>query len=141
MECDYPEKNASNDEIKEILENYKTVAVVGLSTDPSKPSYRVAEYLKNNGYKIIPVNPGAKEILGEKSYPDLKSIPEKVEIVDIFRKPEAIPPVVDEAIKIGAKAVWMQLGLCHTEAAENARKAGLTVVMNKCIKIDHSMLI
>lgn len=141
MQCDFPEKNATNDEIVEVLKNYKTVAIVGLSTDSSKPSYRVAEYLKKQGYKIIPVNPSAKEILGEKCYPDLKSIPVKVEIVDIFRKPEAIPPIVDEAIKVGAKAIWMQLGLCHNEAAEKARKAGLTVIMNKCIKIDHSMLI
>lgn len=140
MRCELPQNNPSDEEIIEILKNSKTIAVVGLSTDDTKASYMVAEYLKDNGYKIIPVNPGATEILGEKCYPDLKSIPEKIDIVDIFRKPNDIPPVVDEAIEVGAKVVWMQLGLCHNESAEKARSAGLKVVMSKCIKIEHEML-
>lgn len=140
MRCELPEDNPSDKEIIEILKNSKTIAVVGLSTDDTKASYMVAEYMKDNGYKIIPVNPGATEILGEKSYPDLKSIPEKIDIVDIFRKPSDIPPVVDESIEIGSKVIWMQLGLCHNESANKARAAGLKVVMNKCIKIEHEML-
>lgn len=139
MQCEFPEDNASSEEIKEILTNNKVIAVVGLSTDPSKASYMVAEYMKNNGYKIIPVNPSTTEILGEKSYPDLKSIPEKIDIVDIFRKIEAVPQVVDEAIEVGAKVVWMQQGLCSNSSADKARAAGLKVVMNKCIKVEHSM--
>lgn len=140
MQCELPENNASDEEIKEILKNSKTIAVVGLSTDPSKASYMVAEYLMNNGYKIIPVNPSATEILGKKSYPDLKSIPEKIDIVDIFRKEEAIPQIVDEAIEVGAKIIWMQQGLCHNKSADKARTAGLKVVMNKCIKVEHSVI-
>lgn len=139
-ECEFPRENATNEEIKEILENSKTIAVVGLSQDTSKASFGVARYLKNNGYKIIPVNPKYEEILGEKCYPDLKSIPEKIDIVDIFRKPQDIPPIANEAIEIGAKTVWMQSGICHNASAEKARSAGLKVVMNKCMKIEHSML-
>jgi predicted CoA-binding protein len=97
----------------------------------------VAKYLKENYYIIVPVNPGQKEILGEKCYSNLKAIPFPIDLVDIFRKPEAIPPVVEDAIEIGAKVVWMQLGLAHNQAADKARKAGLQVVMNKCIKIEH----
>jgi uncharacterized protein len=100
----------------------------------------VGEYLKKKGYRIIPVNPAKDKILGEKSYPDLSSIPEKVDIVDIFRAVEAIPGIVDEAIKIGAGAVWMQLGLAHNESAEKARGAGLFVVQSKCMKKEHSRL-
>jgi uncharacterized protein len=139
MECELPKQNATSEEIKEILQNFKTIAIVGLSTDEVKDSYRVAEYLQRHGYKIIPVNPKYLEILDEKCYPDLKSIPEKVDIVDIFRKPEAVPLIVDEAIEIGAKIIWMQLGICNNSAAEKARAAGLKVVMNKCIKVEHAV--
>lgn len=137
-ECEVPEFNPGADEIKEILSKYKTVAVVGLSDNPERDSYRVAKYLIEHGYRVVPVNPGRDTILGLKSYPDLKSIPFPVEIVDIFRKPEAIPPIVDDAIAIGAKVVWMQLGLAHNESAKKARDAGLQVVQNKCMKIEHS---
>lgn len=137
-ECEVPEFNPGADEVKEILSKYKTVAVVGLSDNPERDSYRVAKYLIEHGYRVVPVNPGRDTILGLKSYPDLKSIPFPVEIVDIFRKPEAIPPIVDDAIAIGAKVVWMQLGLAHNESAKKARDAGLHVVQNKCIKIEHS---
>jgi uncharacterized protein len=118
----------------EILQNSHTIAVVGLSTDPEKPSCRVADYLRKYKYKVFPVNPKAEQIMGEKSYPDLSSIPEPVDVVDIFRKPEDVLPVVKEAIKIKAKAVWMQEGIINNEAAGLARKAGLKVVMDKCMR-------
>jgi len=140
MGCEFPRENATSEEIKEILENNKVIAVVGISNDPEKPSYFVSEYMQQHGYRIIPVNPRYEEILGEKCYPALKSIPEKIDIVDIFRKPSAVPPIVDDAIEIGAKVVWMQSGICNNEAADKARAAGLKVVMSKCIKVEHSML-
>lgn len=126
--------NPPVEEIRTILNSYKTVAVVGLSNDPDKASFRVAEYLKNHGYRIIPVNPKVDSILGEKSYPDLRSIPMPVEIVDIFRKAEAIPSIVDEAIDVGAKVIWMQLGLSDEKSAGKARQAGLQVVQSKCME-------
>jgi uncharacterized protein len=135
------ESSIPDNEIKEILLNNKTIAIVGLSDNPEKDSNKVGKYLKENGYKIIPVNPGRDEILGEKSYPDLASIPEKVDIVDIFRSVDAIPGIVDEAIKIKAKVVWMQLGLAHKESANKAQNAGLKVVQSKCLKMEHSRLI
>ena len=125
---------------KDILEHYRTVAIVGLSSNQEKPSYAVASYLKEKGYKIIPVNPREEEILGEKSYPDLSSIPGMVEVVDIFRRPEDVPPIAGEAVKIGAKVVWMQEGIVSEEAAEIARKAGLEVVMDKCMLKEHRRL-
>lgn len=125
---------------EEILKSCRTVAIVGLSTKEDRPSNRVAQYLQSKGYRIIPVNPGETEVLGEKSYPDLASIPEPVEVVDIFRKADDVPPVVDQAIKVGARAVWMQLGIVNEEAAEKARKAGLKVVMDRCMKIEHERL-
>jgi len=126
--------------IAEIVKNYRVVAVVGLSADPDRPSYRVAQYLKEHGYRIIPVNPGCREILGEKCYPSLKDIPFPVEVVDVFRKVEAIPAIVEEAIRMGAKAVWMQLGLVEPESAQKAKEAGLKVVMDRCLKVEHAML-
>ncbi len=123
-----------------ILNEYRTVAVVGASPDPERPSYKVASYLMEHGYHIIPVNPNAQEILGKTSYPDLSSIPEAVEVVDIFRRPEAVPPIVDEAIKIGAKVVWMQEGIINEEAATKAREAGLLEVMDKCMRKEHHRL-
>ncbi len=137
MQCEVPEYNPPSEEIKAILERHKTVAIVGLSPKPARDSHKVAKYLKEHGYKIVPVNPGQKEILGERCYPDLRAIPFLVDIVDIFRKPEAIPAIVDEAVEIGAKVVWMQLGIAHDQAAHKARAAGLDVVMSKCIKIEH----
>jgi predicted CoA-binding protein len=123
-----------------ILNEYRNVAVVGLSPKPERPSYRVASYLAEQGYNIIPVNPKAKEILGKTSYPDLSSIPEAVEVVDIFRRPEEVMPIVEEAIKIGAKAVWMQEGIINEAAAARAREAGLAVVMDKCMLKEHQRL-
>lgn len=124
----------------EILNTSKVVAVVGLSPNPERVSYQVASYLKEHGYKIIPVNPGATEILGEKCYPNLGSIPEPVDVVDIFRRSEEVPPIVEEAVKIGAKVVWMQEGVVNEAAAERARQSGLKVVMNKCMRRTHRSL-
>jgi uncharacterized protein len=121
----------------EILRSAKTVAVVGISEKPDRDSHRVAKYLKEHGYQIIPVNPKCQEVLGEPCYADLKSIPVHIDVVDIFRAVDAIPGVVEEAIAVGAGSVWMQLGLSHDDAAEKARRAGLSVVMNRCMKIDH----
>ena len=125
---------------EKILNTYRTVAVVGLSPKPERPSNRVANYLKEQGYRVIPVNTYATEILGETCYPDLSSIPEPVDVVDIFRRPEAVPPIVEEAIEIGAKAVWMQEGVINEEAAARAKEAGLLVVMDRCMLKEHGKL-
>ena len=135
------EEQPGPEEIKVILRNYKVVAVVGLSPKPERPSFRVAQYLKDHGYRIVPVNPGQKEILGEKCYPRLKDIPFPVEVVDIFRNVEAIPAIVDEAIEAGAQVVWMQQGLAEPVSARKAREAGLQVIMDRCMKIDHAQLL
>jgi len=131
----------SEKEMKEILLSAKTVASVGLSSNPAKESFGIVQYLKDQGYRIIPVNPTATEIMGEKAYPDLASIPDKVDVVQVFRKPEDVPPVVDDAIKIGAKVVWMQEGVVHEGAAQKAREAGLQVVMDACMRATHRRLI
>jgi predicted CoA-binding protein len=131
----------SDKEMKDILLSAKTVASVGLSSNQQKESYWIVSYLQDQGYRIVPVNPTANEILGEKAYPDLSSIPEPVDVVQIFRKPEDVPPVVDEAIKIGAKVVWMQEGISHQAAAQKAREAGLQVVMDACMRATHRRLI
>ena len=123
-----------------ILNSSKTIAVVGLSPKPDRPSYRVASYLKGQGCRIIPVNTYASEILGETCYPDLRSIPEQVDVVDIFRRSERVPAIVKEAIEIGAKAVWMQEGVINEEAATQAMEAGLLVVMDKCMLKEHRKL-
>ena len=126
--------------LRRILLNYKRVAVVGLSADGSRPSYFAAKYLLDHGFEIIPVNPKYEEILGQKCYPDLQSIPGPVDIVDLFQKVERVPVFVDQAIAIKAKLVWMQLGIVHEEAAQKARDAGLEVVMDKCMKIEYARL-
>lgn len=131
----------SDNVLKEILLSTKTIASVGLSGNQEKESYGVASYLKEQGYRIIPVNPTADEILGEKAYPDLESVPEKIDVVQVFRKPEDVPPIVDEAIKIGAKVIWMQEGISHEEAAQKALDAGLQVVMDACMRATHRRLI
>ena len=123
-----------------ILNEYRTVAIVGLSPDPSRPSHRVAKYLDRHGFRVIPVNPDAQEILGKRSYPDMSSVPEPIEIVDIFRRSEEVVPIVDEAIKIGAKVVWMQEGVINEKAASMARDAGLLVVMDRCMFKEHQRL-
>ena len=123
-----------------ILREYKTVAVVGISSDEGRPSHRVARYLKEHGYRIIPVNPREKEVLGEKCYPDLCSVPEQIEVVDVFRRPRFLPRVVAEAMYAGAKAVWMQEGIVHEGAARRAREAGMEVVMDRCMMKEHRNL-
>ncbi len=128
-------------QLKRILETTHTIASVGLSSSPEKPSYGIVYYLKSQGYRIIPVNPSAAEILGEKTYPDLASIPDKIDVVQVFRPSEAVPPLVDQAIRIGAKVVWMQEGITHAAAAATARAAGLEVVMDRCMREQHRRLI
>lgn len=122
---------------EEILRTARTVAVVGVSPDAERPSYRVFSYLKEQGYRVIPVNPRFAEIMGETSYADLASIPEKVDVVDIFRRSEEVLPIVEQAIKIGASAVWMQLGVVNEVAARLAKEAGLQVVMDRCMRKEH----
>lgn len=124
--------------IEQILRESKTIAVVGLSSDPSKPSYGIAEALQSRGYTIIPVNPKEPEILGEKAYPTLKDIPVPVDIVNVFRRPEHTPEVAAEAASIGAKALWLQSGIANEEAESIATAAGLDVVMDRCIMVEHS---
>jgi predicted CoA-binding protein len=139
----------SQKEIQEILEKYKVIAVVGLSKEPSKPSHKVAVYMKKKGYRIIPVNPFISEVLGEKSYKTLLEIPREtqktIEVVNIFRRPEDVPPIVEQAVKLKKTygrpyVVWMQLGIVNEIAAETARKAGLIVIMDSCIMVEHRNL-
>jgi len=127
-------------ELKEILATSKTIAVVGLSNKPDRPSYRVATYLQHAGYTIIPVNPTISSTLGSRAYPNLRAIPGRVDIVQIFRRAVAVLPIVEEAISIGAKVIWMQTGIVHEEAAARARAAGLDVVMDTCMMVEHSAL-
>ena len=127
-------------QIAEILRVGRTIAVVGLSAKRYRPSYGVAEYMQRAGYRIIPVNPHETEVLGEKCYPDVESVPEPIDIVDIFRRSEFVPEIVEAAIRKGAKVVWMQEGVIHEEAARRAREAGLEVVMDRCILKDHRRL-
>jgi hypothetical protein len=126
---------------EDVLSKYKTVAVVGLSSNPERPSHRVARYLKEHGYRIIPVNPRETEVMGERSYPDLCAVPEPIEVVDIFRKANAVPRVVAQAMYVGAKAVWMQEGIVHQVAAARARRAGMVVVMDRCMMKEHRRII
>jgi predicted CoA-binding protein len=122
---------------KEILQKYKKIAVVGLSSDPGRASYGVSRYMQNSGYAITPVNPNEVTVLGEKAYSSLDEVPGPIEIVDIFRRPEFVPDIVEAAIRRDAKVIWMQLGVVHEEAAQRARAAGLEVVMDICILQDH----
>ncbi|HUR36768.1 MAG TPA: CoA-binding protein [Terriglobales bacterium] len=125
------------DQIGEVLAKAKTIAVVGLSSSPLRPSYGVAAYMQSNGYKIIPVNPSINGALGEKAVPTLSDVQEKIDIVNIFRRSEAVPEIVDEAIKLKVPVLWMQEDVIHEAAAEKARQAGITVLMDKCILKEH----
>ncbi len=127
-------------ELKRILESTRTIASVGLSSNPTKESFGVGSYLIEHGFNLIPVNPTAPEILGRKAYPDLLSIPQKVDVVQVFRPAEDVPPIVEQAIQIGAKVVWMQLGIINHEAARTAQDAGLQVVMDHCMRVEHRRL-
>lgn len=132
-------KHRDPETIDNILHTCRTIAVVGLSSKTTRAGYYVPAYIQRQGYRIIPVNPGLSEALGEKAYPDLKSIPEPVDLVLLFRRSEAVPPFIDDAIQIGAKAVWMQQGIIHIGASEKAQEAGLMVVMNACIMVEHRL--
>jgi predicted CoA-binding protein len=140
MECEFPKFNADLDQIKIVLKSSKTIAVVGISQKEERPSHWIAKYLKDNGYMVYGVHPSLKELWGEKIYKNLSEIPEPIDIVNIFLNPDLVGPVVDEAIKIKAKVIWMQEGIVNNQAAERARDAGLTVVMNKCIFKVHQFL-
>ena len=141
MDCEFPSVNSNNEEIKEIFKNTKTIAIAGLSPNEDKASNMVARYLQNNGFKIVPIYPKEDTILGEKVYRSLSEIPFKIDMVDIFRKPNAIADVVDTCIARGdIDCVWTQLGLVNNEAAKKAEDAGIKVVQNKCTKIEHANL-
>ena len=128
---------AGADAILELLKKYKTIAVVGLSSNPMRPSYDVTEYMQAAGYRIIPVNPNERKVLGEKSYARLEDVPEKIDIVNVFRRAEEVPAVVESAIRVGAKVVWMQSGIENEAAAERARAAGIVVIEDACILVEH----
>ena len=126
--------------LRRILKENRTIAVVGLSAQWFRPSFFAAKYLQEHGYRVIPVNPAYREVLGEKCYPSLRDVPEPIDVVDIFRKPDDVPPIVEEAIAIKAKVLWLQIGVIHEAAARRAREAGLDVVMDRCMKIEHARL-
>lgn len=132
--------NPSDNDVKQLLNQAKRIAVVGLSDKPYRDSYRVAEYLQEQGYKIIPVNPEIGEVLGCKAYPDLASVPVPVDVVDVFRRSDAVPEVAEDAVKIKAKALWMQIGVQSQKASELARENGMLVVQNACLKVEHHRL-
>jgi predicted CoA-binding protein len=129
------------EQIRRVLMGSKTIAVVGCSPKPDRDSHQIARWLIEKGYEVIPVNPAAAEILGKKCYPDVKSIPKKVDIVDVFRGPEHVPPIADEAVAAKAECLWLQSGIAHDEAARKASDAGLYVVQDRCIRTLHSILI
>lgn len=133
-------ENPSRERIKEILEQAGNIAVVGLSDKPERTSHMVAQAMQARGYRIIPVNPNAEEILGEKCYPSLSAIPEPVDIVDVFRRAEEVLPIAEEAVKIGAKVFWLQTGIVNEEAAKTAAEGGLEVIMDRCIKVEDAVL-
>ena len=141
MECEFPTVNSTNDEIKTILDEVKTIAVLGLSPDSTKDSYRVAEYLKNAGYTIVPIYPKEETILGEKVYRSLSEIPFSVDMVNIFRKPDALDAIADACIaRKDVKVFWAQKGIVNNEAAEKARNAGMKVVQNRCSMVEHRLI-
>jgi uncharacterized protein len=133
--ANFPQPRA--DAVLELLKKYKTIAVVGLSSNPMRPSFGVTEYMQEAGYRIIPVNPNERKVLGEKSYAQLEDVPEKIDIVNVFRRAEEVPPVVESAIRIGAKVVWMQSGIENEAAAKKALAAGLAVIQDACILVEH----
>jgi len=131
----------ADEHIRQLLQQVKTIAVVGLSDKTHRDSYRVAKYMQEHGYRIIPVNPRLKTILGEKSYPDLLSIPEPVDIINVFRRSELVLPVVNDAVHLNPKAIWLQLGIMNEDAADMANNAGVIIIMDKCIKVEHARLL
>lgn len=138
----FPKEYSVNDDaLRKILIDSRTIATVGFSNNPKKPGYYVPQYMMDKGYRVIPVNPSIQEILGQKAYPDLLSIPEPVDMVQIFRAPSEVPAVVEQAIQIGAKVIWMQIGAVNPEAGQRASDAGLAVVMDRCLMIEHKRLV
>ena len=133
--------NPDDEQIRILLKNSATIAVVGISGNPERDSYKVAEYLQKQGYKIIPINPAIKEVLGEKAYSNLTQVSMPVDIIDVFRRNEEVPGVIKEALKLKPKAIWLQLGVINEEAAKQAIEAGLTIIMDRCIKIEHNRLL
>jgi predicted CoA-binding protein len=131
----------TNEELRELFAAARNIAVVGLSPDPARPSHQIASYLQRRGYRIFPVNPRATEVLGESAYARLEEIPEKIDIVDVFRRSEEVPAIADSAIAIGARCLWLQVGVEHAEAEAKARAAGLQVISNACIMVVHRMLV
>ena len=140
IKCELPSDNPPLDETKDILERSKKIAIVGLSPKEERDSNKVAKYLMENGYEIVPVNPGQKEILGLKCYKSLEEIPYSVDVASLFLNPTRVPPVVDQAIRKRIGTIWMQLGIIHNEAAKKAREAGITVVMDRCMKQEHEKM-
>ena len=138
--CELPLHNAPPEQVKQLLRSHRVVAVVGVSAKEDRDSNRVARYLMRSGYRVVPVNPAYEEVLGTKCFRSLEDIPFGVDIVDIFRKPEAVPEIVEQAIRKGAKAVWMQEGIVDNKSAARARQAGLSVVMNRCMMKEHMRL-
>lgn len=137
-----PDNSFANEhDIRQILETCKTIAVVGLSSKPYRASYGVSEYMQRQGYRIIPVNPEETQVLGEKAYPRLEDVPERIDVVDVFRRSEFVAPIVDSSIALGAKAIWMQEGVEDLAAAQKARDAGVLVVMDRCILKEHRRLL
>ena len=126
-----------SDQIGELLTQVKAIAVVGLSSDPMRPSFGVSQYMQRNGYRIIPVNPNESSVLGETAYPTLSDVPENIDVVDVFRRPEFVPEIVEETIRLKIPALWLQEGVIHEAAAKRARDAGITVVMDRCILKEH----
>jgi predicted CoA-binding protein len=140
FQCEIPDFNPPSEEITNILKTSKSIAVVGLSPKETRDSNMVARYLIKQGYNVVPVNPGQKEILGRQCYKSLKEIPHPVDLVDLFINPVRIPPIADQAIEIGARVIWMQVGIVHNQASKKARNSGLQVIMNKCIKTEHEKI-
>ena len=128
---------SASDKIGELLVNSKTIAVVGLSSDPTRPSFGVSQYMQRKGYRIIPVNPNERTVLGEKAYQSLSEVPQKIDIVDVFRRSEFVPGIVDEAVRLHIPALWLQEGVVHEAAARRAQEAGITVIMDRCILKEH----
>ncbi len=137
MECEFPKMNASESEIDALLSSAKTIAVVGISPKEDRPSHWIAAYLMEHGYKVFGVNPGLSELFGQRVYKSLADVPEPIDIVDIFRPSDAVPEIVDQAIAVKAKSIWMQQGIVNNAAADKAKAAGLQVIMNKCIYTEH----
>jgi predicted CoA-binding protein len=132
-----PSHYASPEEIQSILKETRTIAVVGLSNKPDRDSYRVAAYMQQQGYRILPVNPAVEEVLGEKAYASLEEIPEPIDLVNVFRRPEHVPPLIDSAIAIAARGIWLQLGIVSNASLAKARQAGLRTVQNRCLMVEH----